>query len=167
MVKAVTRRGRAASISLHRQMASPNSQPPRIVVIEDNPADVMLLRHALDEAKESYDLEVFSDGAAALRFVSEQAGSDKEDPCLIILDLHLPRYEGTVILEAIRRHPQLTRLKLAVLTTLASPAQEEKVKALGVHLYRRKPSEWEDFQRLGEELMALCKQPGERVARTA
>jgi CheY-like chemotaxis protein len=148
-------------------MAIPNPQPPRIVVIEDNPADVMLLRHALDEANESYNLEVFSDGAAALRFVSEQATNNSEDPCLVILDLHLPRYEGTEILEAIRGHPRLTRLKLAVLTTLASPAQEEKIKALGVHLYRRKPSEWEDFQRLGEELMALCRQPAERVAYTA
>jgi CheY-like chemotaxis protein len=147
-------------------MASPNSQPARIVVIEDNPADVMLLRHALDEVDTSYDLEVLSDGSAALRFVSEQAARESEDPCLVILDLHLPRYEGTVILEAIRSHPHLTRLKLAVLTTLASPAQEEKVRALGVHLYRRKPSEWEDFRRLGEELMALCRQPAERAAYT-
>ena len=148
-------------------MASLNSQPARIVVIEDNPADVMLLRHALDEVNTSYELEVLSDGSAALRFVSEQAETETEDPCLVILDLHLPRYEGTVILEAIRRHPRLTRLKLAVLTTLASPAQEERVKVLGVHLYRRKPSEWEDFRRLGEELMALCRQTGERAAYTA
>jgi CheY-like chemotaxis protein len=67
------------------------AEPARIVVIEDNPADVTLLRLALDAQGDPYQLEVLSDGEQALRFVREYASMPgTPEPCVLILDLHLP-----------------------------------------------------------------------------
>jgi chemotaxis family two-component system response regulator Rcp1 len=124
-------------------------------MIEDNPADIRLLRQALDQQELAYELCVLTDGESALRYLAEhcQAGAH---PCLIVLDLHLPRYDGAEVLRAIRSTPTLTRVDVAVLTTVASPSEEAAVLALGVSLYARKPSDWDDFIALGAQLLGLC-----------
>jgi len=136
------------------------------VVIEDNPADVKLLKQAFNDVGAPYQLKVITDGEAALQFIADQVSGTDQLPCLMIVDLHLPRYEGTVILETIQQQPSLASVKLAVLTTVASPAQEAALEAFGVHLYRRKPLEWTEFCQLGQELMALCHERGQRAAST-
>lgn len=138
----------------------PQKTPPQIVIIEDNPADIRLLRQALDHQAKPYTIEVLTDGETALRFLRENCPLG-EHPCLIVLDLHLPRYDGAEVLRAIRRTPNLSHVDVAVLTTVASPSEEAEVLELGVSLYSRKPTDWDDFVALGAELLALCY--GEKV----
>src|ERR1700760_3163041 len=100
----------------------------RIAVIEDNASDVRLLRHALDELGEPYEFEVLRDGEEAMQFVEQhRLGIRKPDPCVIVLDLHLPRYDGTAVLQALRAAPSLGHIRVIVLTTQASPAEEAAV----------------------------------------
>lgn len=127
----------------------------RIIVIEDNPADIRLLRQALDQTGHEYALKVLTDGEAAVRFLREHCHSD-EHPCLIVLDLHLPRYDGIAVLREIRTTAGLCHVDVAVLTTVASPSEEAEVRDLGVALYSRKPADWDSFLELGAELMKLC-----------
>src|SRR6478609_9559285 len=88
-------------------------QAARIVIIEDNEGDIQLLRLALDEQKEAYELEILKDGEEALRFVQEhRSGIREPEPCVILLDLHLPRYDGIAILHAIRGTPPLEHIKI-------------------------------------------------------
>src|ERR671911_1403628 len=101
---------------------NPPKSPQRIVVIEDNPAETVLLRHALDEQGEPYVLEVLTDGESALEFVRAHCHECRPEPCLIVLDLHLPRYDGATVLRAIRCAPELAHVKVVVLTSMASPA---------------------------------------------
>ena len=131
---------------------------PRIIVIEDNPADVRLLRYALDETGEKHQLEVLSDGEEALRFVRQCATSHGPDPCVIIIDLHLPRYDGTAILSAIRQESSLAHVKVAVLTTIASPDEELAIRALGVDLYRTKSHELDELKALAQEILRICRE---------
>ena len=78
-------------------------QPARILVIEDNALDIVLLRHALDKQGEAYELEILSNGEDALRFVHEHRTRVREpEPCVILLDLYLPVYDGMAVLRAIR-----------------------------------------------------------------
>ena len=135
---------------------------PRIVIIEDNAADVRLLRAALDHQEHEYVLEVITDGEAAIRYLKEHCVMGP-DPCLIVLDLHLPRYDGVAVLREIRSSPALAHVHVAMLTTVASPAEEAEVKALGVALYTRKPISWDDFVGLGRDLMSLCVGPAQRA----
>lgn len=130
----------------------------RIVIIEDNPADIFLFRRAFEQQGEEFDLEVLRDGEAALEFVREhRAGSRKPDPCVIVLDLHLPKYDGMAVLRAIRLEPTLEHVRVAVVTSLANPAEEAQLQDADVQLYRQKPSQLHEFLELGAEIFALCK----------
>jgi len=137
--------------------------PPQIVIIEDNPADIRLLRQALDQHEVEYDLQVLTDGESALEFLRVNCHIGGS-PCLIVLDLHLPRYDGAEVLRAIRNTPTLSHVDVAVLTTVASPAEEAEVLSLGVSLYARKPTDWDEFIALGGELLRLCYGEKARVA---
>jgi CheY-like chemotaxis protein len=137
----------------------PGPSPHRIVLIEDNPADTMLLRHALDEVGEPYMLEILTDGEAALRFVREHCRPNSAEPCLIVLDLHLPLHDGTTVLRAIRSEPDLAKVAVAVLTSSVSPAEKAEVLSLGVQAYRPKPMDLDDTFELARELVEICKQP--------
>jgi DNA-binding response OmpR family regulator len=130
--------------------------PHRIIVVEDNPADTLLLRHALDQQPEAYALQVLQDGESALKYVRDHCAQGRPEPCLIILDLHLPKYDGATVLRAIRSHPELASVRVVVLTTMGSPAEKEEVLALGVELYRIKPTNWDEMVELGQQLIDIC-----------
>jgi len=130
---------------------------PRILVIEDNVADVFLFRHFLDEQGEEYSLEVLPDGEAALAFVAQhRSGVRQPEPCVILLDLHLPKYNGIEVLTAIRQEPVLTHIHVVVLTSDASPDEQAQVTRLG-GICCVKPAGVDAMKTLAGEILALCK----------
>jgi two-component system, chemotaxis family, response regulator Rcp1 len=133
--------------------------PARIVVVEDNPADVTLLRYALDHHQEPYELEVLRDGEEALHFVHQfRTGARQPHPCVFVLDLYLPRYDGLAVLRAIREEPVLAHIHVIVLTTQPTPAEEQELLELGTRLCRSKPMNLEDLKVLGGEILEICKE---------
>jgi CheY-like chemotaxis protein len=138
---------------------TPARVPPRIVLVEDNPADAALLRHALDEVGESYVLEVLADGEAALEFVREHCRSHSSQPCLIVLELYLPLQDGLTLLRAIRSEPRWANVAIAMLHSGASPAQEAEVLRLGVQMFRAKPMDLDGTFALARDLLHLCTFP--------
>lgn len=133
--------------------------PARILVVDDNTADVTLLRVALNQQNEPYELEVLGTAEQALAFVQERgnrhhAGLDDE-PCVILLDLHLPRYDGITILKALKQAPVLARIHVMVLSGIASPQEQFKIATMGA-LYRQKPSNFKGYLELGAEIFAVC-----------
>lgn len=133
------------------------SAPPRtILMIEDNPFDAQILRDALQQIGESFDLNVIEDPLRALRFFDEFRPGDSK-PCLIVLDLHFPTADGATLLRALRAHPVLGDVPVAALPSLASPSEQSVVMDLGVDLYRTKPIGWEEMLELANELASLCR----------
>jgi CheY-like chemotaxis protein len=146
-------------ISPERAEAALAVSIPTILVIEDNIADVFLIRYALDQQGEAYLLEVLPDGVAALTFVAEhRSGIRQHDPCVILLDLHLPKYNGIEVLTAIRQEPVLTHIHVMLLTSMASPRDHAQAIELGA-IYREKPSHIDEFSTLGRDILTLCKGP--------
>jgi CheY-like chemotaxis protein len=136
-----------------------NPSPAKIVVVEDNSADVFLLRHALDQHSEEYVLEVLRDGEEAIDFVERRRTAVHEaEPCVIVLDLHLPKLEGTDVLRVIKQEPALASVHVVALTTLASPKDEQEVRDLGVRLYRAKPTLVEEWIKLAGEILEICRE---------
>ena len=134
-------------------------QPARILMIEDNVGDIELLRFAFDQQSEDYELDILKDGAEAFRFVHEhRTGVREPHPCVILLDLHLPIYDGMAILRAIREAPALEHIRVIVVSGLASPAQIVEITNLGA-LYRSKPSELNELVEFAAEIIAICKSP--------
>lgn len=131
---------------------------PTILVIEDNIADLFLIRRALDSLGDPYQLEVLHDGQAALEFVGQHRNGTREHhPCVILLDLHLPKYNGIEVLAAIKQEPVLNHIHLAVLTTVASPSERLAVETAGAVCWF-KPITIDGFEQLAQRIMELCKQ---------
>ena len=134
---------------------------PRILVIEDNVADIELLRFVLDRQEKEYDLDVLKDGEEVLRFIEKhRAGvsASSPDPCVILLDIHLPKHDGLEILNALKREPALTHIQVIILSSVASPEAMVGIRSQGA-LYRAKPVSLQQYMELGAEILELCREP--------
>jgi len=115
----------------------------------------------LSQCKE-VELEVASDGERALKFIHSQRENPKDaQPCVILLDLHLPKHDGLEVLGAIRQEPALNHIHVVMVTSGASPRQEAELRRMGVEV-RPKPMELSQFEDLAATLLGVC--DGLRVA---
>ena len=138
-----------------------------ILLAEDNPADVYLIREALREHGVDCPMRVASDGQQVLRIL---AGAETDNgggfPTLIILDLNLPRHDGIEILERLRGSGSaFPDVPVVVLTSSDSPRDQSAANQLGVTRFLRKPSSLEQFLNLGavfKELLEQSAQPAQR-----
>jgi len=111
-----------------------------ILLVEDNPGDVNLVREALAESPLRARLQVARDGAEALALLRREAPyAEAARPDLILLDLNLPRKSGHEVLQEIRRDPALRRIPVVVLSS--SPAQSDIARSyeIGANCYIVKP----------------------------
>lgn len=138
-------------------------KPAHILLIEDDSGDIHRLRLALDQQGHKYELQVLRDGAEALLFVDRHrmASISDPEPCVIILDLHIPKHGGVAVLQVIRRAPVLSHIHVLVLTSATSPEEELEARYLGVRLYREKPSDPSGFLEVAQVIFEICK--GQRV----
>ncbi len=125
-----------------------------ILLVEDNPADVLLVREALEEHKVRADVYVVSDGEKAVRFIDDEAAA-LPCPDLIILDLNLPRKSGREVLEHIRASEMLAKVRVVVLSSSDAPKDMEESFRLGIARYIRKPSSLSEFMKIGGTLRGL------------
>ncbi|WP_240635922.1 response regulator [Caldimonas tepidiphila] len=118
--------------------------PPILLLVEDNPDDVLLLRRALRKCRTAVLLRVAEDGDQALgRLQAALAGTGGEReplPALVLLDWKLPRRSGHEVLCWIRARPELDALPVVVFTSSAEPADVRAATAARANSYLQKPS---------------------------
>jgi len=129
-----------------------------IISIEDNTGDTLALKVALDARGEDYELRTLHDGEEALRFVREYATGKYRSPlpCLILLDLRLPKYDGLEILKEISHTPSIAvHVRVLVVSSFITRIESAQIEALGA-TYRRKPVSLEGYHQLAADVIALC-----------
>ena len=130
-----------------------------ILLAEDNPGDVFLIRRALDGQKFLYELLLAKDGEEAIGYVRQAAaGTRKID--LLLLDLNLPKHDGAEVLTRLRSYSRLANLPVILLTSSDSPQDRERCLALGANRYFQKPSNLAAFMQIGEIAKQLVEQSG-------
>jgi CheY-like chemotaxis protein len=128
----------------------------RILLVEDNPGDVELLRLALRKAGLDCELTVLDDGAEALAFVRQQGEyADVPVPDLAVLDLNVPKYDGVEILEALRANPAFAAVRVAVLSSSSSPRERASIQKFNISRYITKPLDLDEFLKIGQTLKDL------------
>jgi two-component system, chemotaxis family, response regulator Rcp1 len=137
---------------------------PRILIVEDNPGDVELLRMAFNRAQLECDLTIIADGREALIYVRDP---DAAVPDLAVLDLNVPKNDGLEILEAMRGADRYTPVPVIVLTSSSSPGDAARVQALGVTCHLIKPLELEQFMDIGRIVKQVLEGDAEAPPRNA
>ncbi|MDZ8187821.1 MAG: response regulator [Nostoc sp. ChiSLP02] len=126
-----------------------NTEQQTILLAEDDPNQVLLIRRALRKANLIQPLQVVSNGEAAISYLcGEGEYADRERyplPMLVLLDLKMPRKSGFEVLEWLKQQPQLKRLPVIVLTTSKEIADVDKAYDLGVNSYLVKPVAFSDL----------------------
>jgi len=136
-----------------------------ILLGEDNPADVYLVQEALREHGVDCALRVASDGAEMLRMISsEQTLAEGRRLGLIILDLNLPRHDGSEILQRLHETGDLAHVPVVVLTSSDSPRDRLVASQFGAACFLRKPSNLEQFLSLGAVFKDLLEHKKTRPA---
>ncbi len=121
-----------------------------ILLAEDNLGDILLVRHALEEHHVSHELHVVKDGGEALAFLAGM-GKPGKAPCpdVMLLDLNLPKVDGSQLLREFRKHPECAHTPVIVVTSSDAQADRKRMTELGVTRYFRKPSDLDAFLELG------------------
>lgn len=120
---------------------------PTILIVEDNPTDVLLIRRAFDKAKFANPTRVVGDGDAAVEYLSgEGAYTDRGKfplPILVLLDLKLPKRSGLEVLEWLRTQERLKRIPVVMLTSSQQDRDVNAAYDIGVNSYLVKPVEFD------------------------
>jgi CheY-like chemotaxis protein len=128
----------------------------QILLVEDNPGDVYLFKRALVKAGLESEIIPFADGAAAMAFVRRESPHEQSAlPDLAVLDMNLPKRDGTEILKAMRESAEFARVPVVMMSSSASPREQAKTKELGDTRYLTKPMDLDGYLAIGEVLKEI------------
>lgn len=121
-----------------------------ILLVEDDPGDVFLIREALKSTSLPCSIDVADNGERALDYLHRRNSfAVAERPDLILLDLNLPRINGIEVLNDIKSVPRLSRIPVIVLTTSKNEADAGRCRELGADVFLSKPPSFEEFLNVG------------------
>ncbi len=131
-----------------------------ILLIEDDPNDVILMQRAITKGKVLNPLQVVSDGEQAIHYLEGKGiYADREQfplPVLILLDLKLPRKDGFEVLEWIKSRSDLASVPMVILTSSERSEDIQRAYDLGANSYLVKPVDTEDLVKLFATLELYC-----------
>jgi CheY-like chemotaxis protein len=127
-----------------------SAHTPTVLVVEDNPTDVMLIRRAFIKANIGNPLQVVHDGDEAVQYLAgEGIFADRTGyplPAVMLLDLKLPRRSGLEVLQWVRGRTALRRLPVVVLTSSNQSQDVNRAYDLGANSYLVKPVEFDELK---------------------
>ena len=126
-----------------------------VLLVEDNDDDVVLTLRALKAQNVANEVKVVTDGVEALDYLfgrGAYAGSNRDLPQVILLDLKLPKLDGLEVLRELRAHPKTRLLPVVVLTSSNEERDLVESYALGANSYIRKPVDFQQFTEAARHL---------------
>ncbi len=143
--------------------------PMELLLVEDDPGDVVMTREALEDSKLLIKLHVVSNGEEAVAYLRNEAPfGDAARPDLVLLDLNLPRLSGREVLEIVKADPGLLRIPIVILTT--SESEEDVLRSYELHAnaYVTKPVGFESFvsvvKQIDDFFLSIVRLPGRQRA---
>lgn len=127
----------------------------RVLIVEDNPGDVRMLRYAFEDGMWPVETEVAEDGEKAIHYLERKGGfAQAKAPDLVILDLNLPKYNGAAVLQVIRASATLRSVPVIILSSSPHDVILGEILAAGVEAdwYFTKPPGFEEFLALAKNI---------------
>lgn len=121
-------------------------RPIEILLVEDSPGDIWLIRETLLQGSVPKHIQVLTNGEIALDYLRRKGRfSNAARPDLVLLDINLPRRNGLEVLRAIKSDPGLRSITVVILTTSGAPMDVNAAYDLNVNCYVVKPVNLEEF----------------------
>ena len=118
----------------------------RILLVEDSPSDVRLIREALKDTPVPVQVTVARDGVEATEYLHQSEAGFRVRPDLVILDLNLPRKNGREVLAEVKGSPTLKQIPILVMTSSRSDEDVAQAYSLNANCFITKPADLEEYQ---------------------
>ena len=129
---------------------------PFVLLVEDSPADIYIVRESLKKHMKEINLQVLNDGEKAFALIeASEADDSMPSPALLILDLNLPKRSGQEILQRVRQSSKFGRIPVVIFTSSDSPSDRAETTRLGATAYFRKPADLEEFMCIGKVVQSV------------
>ncbi|HEX4594978.1 MAG TPA: response regulator [Bryobacteraceae bacterium] len=129
---------------------------PFVLLVEDSPADVYIVRESLKKHMKDVELQVLNDGEKAFALIEATEADDAAPtPAILILDLNLPKRSGQEILRRVRQSSRFGRIPVVIFTSSDSPLDRAETTRLGATAYFRKPADLEEFMCIGKVVQSV------------
>ncbi|TYL40268.1 response regulator [Natronococcus pandeyae] len=123
-----------------------------ILLVEDNPGDIRLLREAMAKTEIPHRIHTVRDGSAALEFV-EADDSDAPRPDIVLLDLNLPQVTGDEVLAEFKADPELRSTPVILFSSSRAPEDVRRAYELGANAYLSKPIDPDELEELVQSVV--------------
>lgn len=140
-------------------MASPRKKINTILLVEDDPAEIVMAEQACALCEPSVQLVVMPDSEAALEWLSDKAEQKQALPKLILVDLKLPKLIGLAVLRRLRMDRRTWDLPIVVFSAVYEHSDVVLSYQVGANSFVGKPGNPEEFQELLQELVSYWFQP--------
>lgn len=125
----------------------------QILIVEDNPGDVLLVREALNESNLPFELSHVADGEEAVNFLQQRGGyKDRLKPDLVLLDLNLPKRTGWEVFEEMRSDDSLRNVPVVILSSSGEPEDRRRAARGYRSIYIQKPADFDEYLRIGKRI---------------
>ena len=128
---------------------------PTILLVDDDPEDRLIMIDAFEQLNSSFGIGSAENGEVAIALLNEYA-TGKELPCLIVLDLNMPRMNGTETLKHIKSDDRLKDITVVIYSTSVNPLEQEICMQLGAQSYITKPLSYSESISTAKFFLTLC-----------
>ena len=146
-------------------VTDPPRRPLGVLLVEDDPGDVVIAREALRAGRLESRLTVVSDGVEAMSYLRREDGyADVERPDLILLDLNLPKKSGHEVLAEVKADPLLRKIPVVVLSTSSASEDVDRSYELYANVFVTKPVDFDHFtsvvKQIDDFFLSVASLPG-------
>jgi chemotaxis family two-component system response regulator Rcp1 len=117
----------------------------RILLVEDSPSDVRLIREALKETPLEVQITLARDGVEAMEYLRQSQSGLVSRPDIILLDLNLPRKNGREVLAEVKAAPGLKQIPVLIMTSSKADEDIKQAYSLNANCYIAKPGNLQDY----------------------
>ncbi len=132
------------------------STKPKILLVDDDPDDLMLLKEAIISLSNNYQISEAGDGRTALNLLKEAKKIFGGIPCLMVLDINMPVLDGREVLAIVKSDEELKKLPVVVFTTSSNPRDINYCRQFNVDLIT-KPSSITALEEIAKRMITYCR----------
>lgn len=134
----------------------------KILLVDDDPEDRSIIIDALTDLDASDSISCAENGEVALASL-DQFAKLNSFPCLIILDLNMPKLNGTQTLQRLKADPRFDKIPVIIYSTSINPLEREACMNLGAELYITKPTSYHESLEIAKMFLEMCKERGRKL----